>query len=388
MIIDLNQLRILEQLDFVNVQIHPIYEYISLANYSHKAGISRTVWAEYPLINHCRGLIFNNQTGKILAKPFKKFWNIGEPNAPVIPDNFMEVWGRPEVSIKYDGSMGILYRVNGEVNFATRGSFASEQAIKAKQIWDNKYWRNNPLLSNELTYIFEIIYPDNKIVVNYKGMEDLVLIGCIHIETGEEESYSFIEVEAGDMLHVPYTNTYTFTSLEKLLTNGVMDEGYVLFWPKQGVRVKAKKDWYVAAHRARFRLCEKYVWEIFLEEEIGEGDYIPNGPDGMDNFTVFTELFSVLDEEDQNWLINMQAEFLTRYFEMSHKVYDEFHAVEQFYNRKDQALHIQQNLPRDLWGATFALLDSRDPTSMLKKLLKPQGLGRRPTRIATIEEAG
>jgi len=386
--IDLNNLKELEILDLIATQKHKTYPYISLANYSHKAAAQpKEVWEEHELLNHCRGLIYNNETGKVIAKPFKKFWNIGERNAPEIPENFMESWGAPEVSLKHDGSMGIAFKINEQIHFATRGSFASEQAIKAKQIWDEKYKDRSILLSKDITYVFEIIYPENRIVVDYGDKEDLILIGCIYTDTGEEESYAFLEVEAGDILHIPYTKSYTFTSLEKLLTNGVMDEGYVLYWPKQQVRVKAKKEWYVKVHKARFSLCEKRVWELFLQEEEGEGDYKVE-PGSIDTFTAFLNLFTVLDAEDQNWLISMQAEYLDKYFYLVNKVQKIADKIEQFYNRKDQAAYIQNNLPRELWGAAFGLLDGKDITQMIKKLLKPKGLGRKPTRLVRIEEAG
>jgi hypothetical protein len=42
------------------------------------------------------------------------------------------------------------------------------------------------IIVDGFTYLFEIIYPENRIVVDYNGEERLVLLGIINTETGEE----------------------------------------------------------------------------------------------------------------------------------------------------------------------------------------------------------
>ena len=65
---------------------------------------------------------------------------------------------------------------------ATRGSFTSPQAIKGRELLE-KYDYNR--LAKDYTYLFEIIYPENRIVCNY-DFEDLILLGMIHTKTGDE----------------------------------------------------------------------------------------------------------------------------------------------------------------------------------------------------------
>lgn len=104
-----------------------------------------------------RGLILNKHTGEVVARPFDKFWNWGEKG-----------W-KPKGDIKHvyakeDGSLGILYRHNGEYCIATRGSFTSPQALRATKILQKNYGLTT--LWDDWTLLFEIIYPENRIVVD------------------------------------------------------------------------------------------------------------------------------------------------------------------------------------------------------------------------------
>ena len=90
-----------------------------------------------------------------------------------------------EVTAKLDGSLGIAYtHPEGDVRLATRGSLASGQAIEATRIWHEKY--RHVAIPEGVTPLFEIIYPDNRIVLDYGEMRDLVLIALIDTETGAD----------------------------------------------------------------------------------------------------------------------------------------------------------------------------------------------------------
>merc|ERR1712059_162377 len=83
-----------------------------------------------------------------------------------------------------DGSLIIMSFYSGEAVFSTRGSFTSEQAMKAKEIYTRKYSHIETVQA--FTYCFEVIYPQNKIVVDYDEVEDLLSLAKINTKTGEE----------------------------------------------------------------------------------------------------------------------------------------------------------------------------------------------------------
>src|SRR5688572_31513010 len=82
---------------FVRVQTHPVYPY-NIACYTKQAIFER-VWNDVTV--NCRGLIYHQETGEIIARPYKKFFNYGEPSAPKFaPDDWVTVFD------KADGSLG------------------------------------------------------------------------------------------------------------------------------------------------------------------------------------------------------------------------------------------------------------------------------------------
>ncbi len=90
-----------------------------------------------------------------------------------------------EATIKYDGSLGIAFLWNGEVMVTTRRRIDSQQAIWAKQ-WIKDHC-NLTEFQDGYTYLFEIIYQNNTVVVNYL-FEGLVLL-AITDESGYELPY-------------------------------------------------------------------------------------------------------------------------------------------------------------------------------------------------------
>ena len=102
-------------------QIHPTLP-LTIWNYSEKVQYEN-LWDEITLM--CRGLVTDNE-GNISARAFKKFFNIEEGKHT--PTEKFEVWE------KMDGSLGIVFWYEGQWVVATRGSFTSDQAIKAKEL--------------------------------------------------------------------------------------------------------------------------------------------------------------------------------------------------------------------------------------------------------------
>lgn len=147
---------------YILVNKHPEHN-LRILNYSRKVQFEK-FWNSFTLL--CRGLIIDDD-GNVVAMPFVKFFNYEEHKAEEIPTTNFEVFD------KMDGSLGILFYYAGNWHIATRGSFVSDQAIRAKEIL-KKY--NTEDLDEEITYLFEIIYPENRIVVNY-GEEEIGFVG-------------------------------------------------------------------------------------------------------------------------------------------------------------------------------------------------------------------
>lgn len=253
----------------VRRQVHPEFPDLYIYNYTEETQY-RNRWNKITLA--CRGLILNQQTGEIVARPWEKFFNFGQM------DNRIESTAPVEVTDKVDGSLGILYRQpNGKYAIATRGSFASEQALHATELLYEKYptvmaaytgINSDSEFSkqvNEWTFLFEIIYPENRIVCNYGDMDDLVMLGAVHKEHG---FYQGPGVAAAMLCWSgPVTETWQYKSFVDALSfpDRKGKEGVVI---RSGRNiVKLKQADYVELHRIVTNLSPKTVWERLSQGE-------------------------------------------------------------------------------------------------------------------------
>ena len=228
---------------------------LRILNYTAKATYSRA-WNEATVA--CRGLILDD-AGRVVARPFPKFFGPSEPDAPAIPSA-----APTEITAKLDGSLGIAYtHPEGEIRLATRGSLISHQAIEATRIWQEKYHR--VAIPEGTTALFEIIYPDNRVVLDYGDMRDLVLIALIDIETGADIDAASLDWPG------PRAETVSFADFGSLLDHVASAdesdcEGYVARFAadkaRPHTRFKLKFPAYLAAHRVIFGLTSARVWEV------------------------------------------------------------------------------------------------------------------------------
>lgn len=210
-----------------------------LFSYSQQAQFeNRWNWFE----RASRGLILNSETGGVVARPFDKFFNWGERGRTT--DARLS-----EVTEKLDGSLGIGYFHNDTWKVATRGSFTSEQALWATQYLNDNYDMSG--FSQGCTPLFEIVYPDNRIVVDYGNKEDLVLLAIRHFEGDYFSYYPYLYITA-NKFGFSLPQYYNFNSIRDILKlTGKIDanqEGWVLYFA-DGQRFKIKGDRYKEVHR-------------------------------------------------------------------------------------------------------------------------------------------
>lgn len=248
----------MEAQGYVRSNSHPDFYEMWILNYTEKAAYEG-VWNNVTL--NCRGLIVD-AFGNILARPFPKFFNYGQPGCPEIDLDEPAI-----VSDKMDGSLGILYKGrDGKLYIATRGSFTSDQAIKATEILRTKYADFNPL--SNITYLFEIIYPENRIVCDYSGMNDLVLLGAVDIHTGESCSASSGRLRWPG----PVTEVFEYQTMREALVAEPRPgkEGFVVHLLDSDVRVKIKQEDYIALHRIVTGLNARSVWQAMVDGKFDE----------------------------------------------------------------------------------------------------------------------
>jgi RNA ligase len=241
----------------VNITYHPEFSNLAIFKYSQNCVCEKN-WNVFSLMS--RGLILDLENRRVLAVPFLKFFNYNEL---IDPNDVMTA--SYVVSNKYDGSLIILFEYDHKWITATCGSFISEQAIWAKE-WIDKYQSESKFCSGN-TYLFEAIYPENKIVVDYDFM-GLVLLS-IYDPYGIEYSRDVLCKEAED-LGLQVSKVYNFDDMDSLLSNAKTldknNEGYVIRF-NNGVRLKVKGDEYVRVHRLISKVTPLAIWEMMLNND-------------------------------------------------------------------------------------------------------------------------
>jgi len=337
---------------YISERKHPECDYF-IYNYTSKTQYEQN-WNAQTM--NCRGLILDGD-GNIIAKPFSKFFNIGEysqhNNLGKIPN-----WKYFDVFDKMDGSLGILYKLpNGDYKIATRGSFESEQAKVGTIIWESRNIYNNFLPDDDYTYLFEIIYPENRIVIDYGDKKDLILLAVIHKETGEELGYEELLKLAED-IGCPMTqyygriayNRHAFQKIGADIPEG--HEGFVMRFDN-GLRVKIKAEEYVRLHRLITGVSNKSIWDLLRHGE------------NID------ELLDRVPDEFYDWVEQTKRDFENNYESIEHSckvIIDS--AV--FETRKEVAEYLLQKEHKIYSGILFAMYDNKPYDQAIWRLLKPE----------------
>jgi RNA ligase len=253
---------------YVRKQNHPDAP-LSILNYTNKAQYEG-MWNDVTV--KTRGLIVNSVTNEIVARPFAKFFNWDQ-----VPHLHSTLLAQPvESYVKWDGSLGVGYTLHtGEFRIATRGSFTSEQAVHATTYVQKRFPDFEPILG--LTYLFEIIYPANRIVVDYKDMDDLVLLAVIDNETGK--TLPFGDYDWPGLLNQPVGFQNMADVLASMRDHQEKNqEGFVVRFPESDTRVKFKYDEYVRLHRILTNVSTLSVWDALANGQ-GIDSWIDRVPD-------------------------------------------------------------------------------------------------------------
>jgi RNA ligase len=337
--IDLNEIKKREK--YITTQKHNSADLL-IHNYNNPCQFDGA-WDE--ITTQTRGLITDSE-GNIIARPFKKFFNLGQTPETDL-GKLMEL-GEPLIYEKLDGSLGIQYWIDGVPQIATRGSFNSEQALWATSWLSWQELEFNP----QYTYLYEIIYPTNRIVVNYGDRAELVLIAVINTETGNEQDH----ITEAKRLGLSYAKPFegNFTKLQEYIkTLPPEEEGFVLFYPQIGLRVKIKGEEYVRLHRLITGFSNKSIWEL-----------LANGQS-------FDELLERVPDEFFEWVKRVKMD-LENSFDYFHEITAQaFEDVKSLPTRKEQAEKILKE-HKDIPQLIFGLLDKKDISPMIWKMIKPK----------------
>jgi RNA ligase len=309
---------------------------IFIYNYTAKAQYER-VWT--PETMQCRGLILD-MAGTVVARPLPKFFNLEEYTDGIPQEPF-------EVYEKLDGSLGILYWYDRQPFIASRGSFNSDQAVKANELLNTVYAEIIPELDPKFTYLFEIIYPENRIVVNYGTEQSLILLAVIETATGNEIPLEQFVKQFGHLglaIAKKYDGIQDLAEITKL--NQDNREGFVIRFAS-GLRLKFKFADYVRLHRVLTQISTKVIWEMLKDRQ------------------PFEEILERVPDEFYAWVKSVKAALIQQYQEVEEQAKRDFKILG---DRKETAMYF---LTCPNHKILFAMLDGKDYSDYLWRLIKP-----------------
>jgi RNA ligase len=213
-------------------------------------------WDLFSLI--ARGLILDVSAKRVVATPFPKFFNFNEGGVALPQEMF-------EVTEKLDGSLGIVFHNAGKWRVSTRGRLDSEQGQ-----WATRYLHQHVLTAKLVegsTYLVEIVYPENRIVIPY-DFSGLVLLGAYDAEGHELPRHALESVAQSAGLRI--AKRFASGSFEALLdvarTLPRDEEGFVVRFAG-GLRVKLKGEAYCRVHRLICHCTPLALWEAMMSGE-------------------------------------------------------------------------------------------------------------------------
>jgi T4 RnlA family RNA ligase len=324
---------------------HPTHS-ISIYNYAPKTQYEGK-WDN--ITKSCRGLVLDSE-GNVVARAFNKFFNLEEHKPEELPNEPFEVYE------KMDGSLGIVFYYKGEWHVATRGSFTSDQAVKGKEMLNQmSVIRNYPTtgLNTNWTYLFEIIYDENRIVCEY-DFEGLVLIGIYDNETGEEVSWNeaikLFALYSDFRIVKRYNGITDYSILGGMISSD--REGYVVRF-KNGMRVKIKGEDYKRLHRIITNMSSRDIWEYLVNDK------------------PFDDLLERVPDEFYNWVKSTKKELEFQFYIIEREYRLIYKNIMETYNPADRKSFAEIATKYKHPNLLFLMHDNKDCKRIIWNLIYP-----------------
>lgn len=242
----------------------------------------------------------------------------------------------------------ILYRWKGKWNTATRGSFKSDQAQEGLRILnaldDNLAW----WFSKDYTHLFEVIYPENRIVVDYGKDRNVCYLTSRENDTGR---YNRLSLPNKFWQAKLYNDISPELAIEMKANDLTNQEGYVIYSGGEPY-CKMKFDTYVKLHKIMTGTSAYTIWEM-LRDKKDLNTILENVPD-----------------EFYKWASMVISTLEDRYHQVYVEVEETYYHVLQMATRKEQAEWVLAHCKYP--GAVFFRLDGKDNELLLWKAVTPE----------------
>ena len=232
----------------------------------------------------CRSLIVDKD-GNVISRSFDRFFNYGE-----MPEFYTDFdINRSIVAEKADGSLIKVYfspatnrweistrsQAFGEGPHAIGGVFR-DWVLRAMGLTELEFQGAMVLFEQDVTLIMEYTGPENRIVTPYEKSEMVMLAVRNNVSGSYEDAQHYVDLLVGYGMNIRMAHEYKLETFDDILKAArdlpTLTEGYVVYDPVSGKRVKIKNPSYVAVHHLRENGVPsiKRIFALVLENEQDE----------------------------------------------------------------------------------------------------------------------
>lgn len=242
---------------------------------------------EEMLVRECRGLILSKDYKRILCKSFTRFFNYGECQKSQEGFSFNDA----VVYEKVDGSIIRFWHDGVKWNIASRGMAYAEGLTSTaihtfhecvmKCFGEGEWEKFCSYLNPNFTYVFEFVSPENRVVKSYGSDYHLYFLACFDNRFGTEERRQEVIGDTviellGEFDNIRHPKVYSLKNYSEIVdfmsSLDAMDEGFVVYDKKSGIRVKIKNPSYlaIASKRVNGGLTENAIIDMVYANETAE----------------------------------------------------------------------------------------------------------------------
>ena len=287
---------------------------ISSFNFTRNAFYSKK-WDDLTI--KARGLFLNTETNEVVARGYDKFFNIGERRETEITHLASKFQGPIVCYEKYNGYLGILSMINGELFFASKSTNNGDYAKWFKEIFDksniNRDVLEEFLSDNNVSLTFEVIDPINDPHIIKYEQPKLVLLDIIN---NNEHFYkwNYEEViDLGEQINCEYKQIYkqfdNFRNFHKWYIE-VTDEENDNIKDVEGVVVECNN----MMTKLKFQYYNFWKFMRRIKEQVARGSKIQLSSLYNDTANYFYDYCKKQDPEFlKNSIITLREDFYKNY---------------------------------------------------------------------------
>ncbi len=252
----------------------------------------------HPFVIECRSLILDEEFN-LISRTFDRFFNYGETpeyysdfdiNRAIVMEkadgSLTKVYWEPQAKQWEIGTRSLAFAEGDHVMGGTwRDKIIQAFGLNSETEFQNTFNK----FDNKLTFIFEYISPENRIVTRYEKPE-MVLTGIRneHAELSWADIQKWNETFNKEGLNTRMPHTYSLNNFDEIVKASkelpTLTEGYVVWDTHSNKRVKIKNPAYVAIHGLRDNgvLSMKRVYSLVLMNE--QDEYLSYFPEDAKAF--------------------------------------------------------------------------------------------------------